>query len=278
MASRKKTQSTYSPNRPFTSDRQETAAKQLAKVIRALEKEHRARLRELRKSAGENRKSGQLVWHRILSAHATLGGSRGAKGVRERRRQLSYSTLKKLPPGKRRRRLETLFRESKVRMPATKAKWAMNNLDIIKDMGGPRKAKARLESLKAPSEFIAWWKQFAGIGDKYARDIMMSLHHPKFRNVVAVDARLTQILSQLGLDLRPYPEAEQFFRRAAHLADVDAWTLDRILYNFTEEAKNGLSSTAPSTNTRRIAKAVFSIVRGGNATVADIKSVLDKYI
>ena len=43
-----------------------------------------------------------------------------------------------------------------------------------------------------------------GIGDKYARNIMMDVYHEDFRDSIAVDARIKAVSERLGLSFASY--------------------------------------------------------------------------
>jgi endonuclease III len=115
-------------------------------------------------------------------------------------------------------------------MPNKKAGWLVENFDRVTQLGGPELAKAELMKCKGCDEKIQFWRDFRGIGEKYARNIMMDVYHPDFRNTIAVDARIKRISRKLGLTFPNYKEEEWFYLAAAKRAGIEGWELDRMLY------------------------------------------------
>jgi hypothetical protein len=87
-------------------------------------------------------------------------------------------------------------------------------------------------------------KKFPGIGDKYARNIMMDVYHPDFRDSIAVDARINAISNALGLSFASYRDHEAFYLDVAKEAGLNGWELDRLLFNFRTEVESRLGVTA----------------------------------
>ena len=52
---------------------------------------------------------------------------------------------------------------------------------------------------------IQFLKTFKGIGQKYARNMMMDVYDKDFRDSIAIDARIDGILDKLGLKLSRMP-------------------------------------------------------------------------
>jgi hypothetical protein len=86
-------------------------------------------------------------------------------------------------------------------------------------------------------------RQFAGIGDKYARNIWMDVYDPDFRTTIAIDERIKRISAALGVTFRTYADHERFYQDIAHEAGLDGWDLDRLLYNFRDDIIMTLQST-----------------------------------
>jgi len=107
-------------------------------------------------------------------------------------------------------------------------------------MGGPAAARAKLLSSEGREGKIAFLKQFKGIGDKYARDMLMDVYHPEFRDSVALDTRVRSVTIALDLSFTSYEDEERFFLDAARRAGMDGWTVDRLIYNFRDEVLAGL--------------------------------------
>jgi endonuclease III len=66
-------------------------------------------------------------------------------------------------------------------------------------MGGPLAAKRALLHQPGRDGKIRWLKELPGIGDKYARTIMMDVYHEDFRNSIAIDARIKEVSGTIGL-------------------------------------------------------------------------------
>jgi len=77
-------------------------------------------------------------------------------------------------------------------------------------------------------------KTFTGIGDKYARNMMMDVYHEEFRDSIAIDSRIKGLSKAWGL-VRAYDEHERFYLGVARAAGLNGWELDRLLYNFHDE-------------------------------------------
>ncbi len=249
------------------------AVHRLAEVIRSLALRHRDRLAEL-KTQSTLFEEDDFVWWSIVRSFSTMGSSRGAAGVHERRDQLTFDTVAAHPPSARRRRIEGVLRAAKVRMPTQKAKWLLENHGRIAEMGGPVAARRALAACADRGEMILWWRQFSGIGPKYARNIMMDVHHPAFRDSIAVDARLKKVLHALGLELRPFPEGEDFFRDAARAAEVEPWDLDRLVYNFESEVLQVLKRSPCEV----VARAVVDAVHAHGLSVEVVSRVLSRHL
>lgn len=251
----------------------EEKAQLLAKHVQRLVARHRVRLDEA-KARTSDLDDPQFVWIELLTSFSTMGSSRGAEGVRQRREELSFAALTSCPKGRRVGYVERLFRAAKVRQPRRKAEWLVAAHDRIALMGGPADARAALLGCTDARQMIAWWRAFEGIGDKYSRNIMMDVYHPAFRNSVAVDARLRQVLDRLDLHLRPYPEAEVFFQRAAELANVEPWELDRVTYNFKDELLAALAGESTELDEIDVARDIVAAIRRDGLSEAVVVEVL----
>lgn len=105
---------------------------------------------------------------------------------------------------------------------------------MIKKCGGTRAVTKRLLSQSGKDGKIRFLRGLEGMGEQNARNIMMNVYHPDFRDSIKVDLRIKKISKRLGLhDGTEYQE--KFYRRAALIAGLNGWELDRLLYNFTDE-------------------------------------------
>jgi hypothetical protein len=178
-----------------------------------------------------------FIWEALLLSVSTLGGVRGARLVHDERlhKRVTYAALEKRSPTERERILHDALREATVRMYSIKTGWLAKNFTRIKADGGPAAVKRNLISCKGTDAKIKFLKTFHGIGDKYARNLMMDVNHPEFRDSIALDVRVNRFLDALQVTLHTYREKESFFLSAAHEAGLNGWQLDRMLFNHTDD-------------------------------------------
>jgi hypothetical protein len=91
---------------------------------------------------------------------------------------------------------------------------------------------------------------FDGLGDKYARNIMMDVYDARFRNDrFAIDSRIAGPLPHLGYTGgKGYEEQENFLAGLARAARMEGWELDRLFYNGAGMIVGGLGSSAGERN------------------------------
>ncbi len=179
-----------------------------------------------------------FLWHYLLQSFATMGrasGWRGLIGNKSNYDKLRFDVLAELTPAARSGQVETTCRAAKIRMPGIKAGYILKCFDQVQELGGLEAAKAKLLAQTGREAKIAFLKSFRGIGDKYARNIMMDVYHPDFRNSIAVDARIKTLSEKLGLSFGSYREHEEFYVSVAREAGLNGWELDRLIYNFQAE-------------------------------------------
>lgn len=132
--------------------------------------------------------------------------------------------------------------DARVRMPQRKAEWMDRNHNLIVAMGGLETARRQALSQPGAKAKIQFMKQFAGIGDKYARNIWMDVYHPDFYDCIAIDERIKRISRALGYNpFGTYNAHEQFYLAIARESGLQGWGLDRLLYNFTDYFLQGLT-------------------------------------
>lgn len=102
-------------------------------------------------------------------------------------------------------------------------------------MGGPERVKEKLLSLPGREKKISFLMMFPGIGEKYARNIMMDVYHEDFRDSIAIDERIKKVSKALGVQFDSYDEHEEFYLQVAKEAGINGWELDRLLFNFNGE-------------------------------------------
>ena len=174
-----------------------------------------------------------------------MGRAGGDKLVNDKRLygRVRYDALSTKPAIQQLEILRGALADAGVRWPEKKASMLARNLARIEGMGGPAVEKKRLQACRGRDEKIGFMKSFFGIGDKYARDILMDAYHPDFRDSIAVDQRIKNISEALALEFGPYADAEQFYLSVAHAAGLTGWELDRLLFNFQEEVLARLGCT-----------------------------------
>jgi len=193
------------------------------------------------------------LWHLLLSSAATLGRSSGWDGLigdKENYKTVTFEALTDIDRTEREDRLRSALRKGNVAYHNRKTTQLAWNYELVDAMGGPIQARQLLLDRKGKYWKLHFLQQFKGVADKYSRNIMMDLHHPEFHDVVAVDSRLTGVMKALGFtgdELPDYDSKEKFFLTAASLCVIDGkplngWSLDRILYNHTDDVIKALES------------------------------------
>jgi hypothetical protein len=220
-------------------------ADRLAAVLKNLAQEQADRLSTLRQRGEAYLLRPDAVWHLLLTAFSTLGGSSGWDGLignQDNYRKVTYEAIKAMPARAREAEIEAVMRAAKVRYPPKKAKWLSKNFTIVEKMGGLERAKELLLAAPGRDAKIAFLKQFEGVGDKYGRDIMMDTYHPEFRDSVALDVRVRSVTDALGLAFDRYEAEEAFFVDVARRAGLQAWDVDRLLYSFRDVVLEALEA------------------------------------
>jgi hypothetical protein len=202
------------------------------------------RLAELKQAGRAHLRRDDFVWHHLLLSMATMGNSRGARGLIDdtsNYEQVTFEALAPLAEEARRERLDRVLRLAKVRMPGRKAEWLHENLRMIEDMGGPAEAKNKALAQSGKAAKIKFMRCFKGIGPKYGRNIWMDVYHPDFHEAIAVDKRIESISRLMGYDFEGYAAHEQFYLRIAEEADLQGWEVDRLIYNFRPRFEQAVS-------------------------------------
>lgn len=120
-------------------------------------------------------------------------------------------------------------------MPSIKARYILGCFEQVQQLGGLKAAKAKLLASPDREAKLVFLKSFSGIGDKYARNIMMDVYHPEFRDCIAVDSRIKALSDALGLRFGSYADHENFYLSVAHDAGLNGWELDRLIFNYQGE-------------------------------------------
>lgn len=177
-------------------------------------------------------------WNGMILSGATLGGSKRWQGVQVRYdKELSWDCLTPLSEVDRHNRLLTVGRYKN-----RTAAWLNGVFKNFVEFGGPASVRSHLNSLSA-HEVIGFWCSFRGMGDKYARNIMMDADDPRFRNgFFAIDSRISSLLKQLGYSgPSKYASQERFLNNLAATLEIDSWLLDRLLYQNASDIAVALS-------------------------------------
>lgn len=218
------------------------AQNRLATVVRTIAVEKMGDLDKLKANHSDLERA-DFLWHYLLQSFATMGRSSGWKGLignQSNYRRVTFEAIEATPEGERLARVRSVLREAKVRMPDRKAEYIIGCFKSVQEMGGPAAAKEKLLSQTGREGKIAFLKELPGIGDKYARNIMMDVYHEDFRHSIAVDARIKLVSERLGVSFRSYSAHERFYLGVAEQAGLNGWELDRLLYNFQHEVKSRL--------------------------------------
>ena len=189
-----------------------TAKARLVTVVRQLAVKKRCDLDKHKENHADIARP-DFLWHYLLQSFATMGRSAGWDGLignRANYNRVTYPALQALPDSDRLRVAREVCRAAKVRMPDKKGDYIVGCFDRIQDMGGPEAAKEQLFALAGRDAKIRWLKAMPGIGDKYARNIMMDVYHEDFQDSIAVDARIKAVSERLGCHSRRTQRTRNF--------------------------------------------------------------------
>jgi len=176
-----------------------------------------------------------FLWHYLLQSFATLGGASGWDGLignEANCRKMSYETFSDMDDADRVPYAHEIFAAAKVRYPNQKASNIVACFDKMHAMGGLRAAKENLLQQEGRGGKIAFLKSFPGIGDKYARNIMMDVYHEDFHHSIAIDSRIQAISAKWELEFASYADHESFYLGVAEAAGLNGWELDRLMFRF----------------------------------------------
>jgi hypothetical protein len=209
---------------------------QIVEQLRRIAQSEVLTLERMRREATQFGDHPDWPWIGRVQSAATHGGSwRWEEKVRPiYESKLSWSAISEILPSERRERLETVGR-----FWDKTATWLEQAYIKIQSAGGPEALRDRLNLMPA-KEVISFWKSFQGFNEKYARNIMMDIYHPNFRNdFFAIDSRLEALLPILGyVGKRNYLSREKFLFDLSGDVGVIAWDLDRLLYSKHKEIKD----------------------------------------
>ena len=176
-----------------------------------------------------------FLWHYLLQSFATMGGAAGWQGLignEDNYRQVTYEAVGNLPEEKRLEHVTAVCEKAKIRYAKRKAEFIIGCHNKIQKIGGMEAARGQLLAQPDRSGKIAFLKSFPGIGEKYARNMMMDVYHDDFRDSIAVDSRIKAISAKWGLEFASYVEHEEFYLSVAREAGLNGWELDRLMFAF----------------------------------------------
>lgn len=116
----------------------ETKRDILLNLLRNIPTEMRQQLEEMKRGSTDLNRP-DFIWHFLLQSFATMGSSRGWKGLiadKANYDRVTFAALSQLNDGRRVQELEDVLRVAKVRMPKRKAEWLALNYKLIEEMGG----------------------------------------------------------------------------------------------------------------------------------------------
>lgn len=229
---------TSSAQTPVASDR-------LAAVIKTLAAEKRAHLDQMQAEYSELARP-DFLWHFLLQSFSTMGRAAGWHGLiatKANYDRVTYEALATLNPDERAAQVAAVCKAAKVRMPQLKAEYILGCFEKVRALGGSEVAKAQLLAQSGREGKVRFLKTFPGVGDKYARNMMMDVYHDDFRDSIAIDARIKAISKALGLSFKNYAEHEAFYLDVGRQAGVNGWELDRLLFNYRTEVEAALAAT-----------------------------------
>jgi len=213
------------------------AKKLLSRIAREAAVRHRDKLQELKGGASELKRP-DWIWHSLLVSFSTMGNSRGYEGLikcKGNYKRVTYRALSRCSAGEQRRVLTDTLSAAKVRMPRIKANWLLRNHKIIAKAGGLSTIKRALLAEIGTTAKIKFLRQFKGIGPKYARNMLMDVYHPDFRESIAIDERIKSLSEKLNLSFKNYEDHERFYLEVARAAGLQGWELDRLIYQYQQE-------------------------------------------
>ena len=222
--------------------------KLLVRFLRERDATHEGRLAEMREQAEVLRQRVDVIWRLLLQSAATMGNSRGWKGLFGVSGDSMLSTLVAFDAVSAIRQdlrvsyIEPILQTASVRMPRQKAERLAKNHTKISELGGL--AATRKSAFDQPTRElkIAFMKRFDGIGDKYARNVWMDLCDSHFRDSIAFDERLKKIAVAMGARFERYEAAERYFVALASESGREPWEVDRLLYHFNDDALDAIAA------------------------------------
>lgn len=214
-----------------------------ATVVKNIYEAHRPKIDDLKGRHADMARP-DFVWHYLLQSFSTMGraaGWHGLIGNKANYNRITFTALQLLTATQRREVVEQTCRDAKVRMPGIKARFILRCFEQISELGGLAATKDALFAIPGRNGKIKYLRQFHGIGPKYARNMMMDVYQEDFRESIAIDSRIKSISTALGVRFDNYADHENFYLDVAHLAGMNGWELDRLMFNFQNEVLAAIS-------------------------------------
>lgn len=234
----------------LNNENESKALRSLINAIKTVQKEDgvEKKLSRLKRRGQEWWERDDVIWFEVILSLATLQGSQGAALVvdkndtivDQRYGRVAFETIEMVKTERRQDYFEKALLDGNVRMHVKKSKALVENFDLIKQKyGNPKGVKAAFQRQNGAEKKIEFLQQFSQIGPKYARNIGMDLYLPDFREFIAIDSRIKNILAEAGFSYedKTYEEQERFLKTVAELLNQEAWELDRILYHYETEIR-----------------------------------------
>ncbi len=209
---------------------------QFKQSLQDLWRRHQAALEENLISARAKRDHPCWLWNVYLMSICTNGGSQNYECKRDQYGiELNWDRIVRLCEQDRKTLFSNLpnLRRHSLLAPALNA-----TFQRIRQAGGPGNLAGQYDELTTAAVRMKFWKSFAGIGEKYSRNIPMDIGDELFTEHIALDSRINDLIDRVdGAPRRScYRAREKFVVGLGTEAGIgNAWFLDRLLYRFHNE-------------------------------------------
>jgi hypothetical protein len=193
------------------------------------------RVEELMQEAKNWGRSPDYPWNSIVMSFVTNGGVKHYANLKDKE-LLTWSSLssRDVDQEERRRRFSKANNPIRGKSLHGKLESCYQRIDC---WGGVDKFRKKLSSQANFEEKFKLLKSFEGIGDKYARNILMDGYDNCAQNRIALDSRIRSILIYADLSDKKYGTAESFLVEVANQLKISCWYLDRFLFSFDQLVK-----------------------------------------
>lgn len=221
------------------SEQHQATFRHLALIASTLYVKNQSHLNQL-KTANKQWENPDILWHLLLQSFATQGRSSAADEFLNNASIYNLVKLEYLDSLSESERMDSVTKavtRGGLRFPDKKAKYIISAFHKIKKLGGLSIVKQKIDNSESAKTIIQFLKTFDGIGDKYSRNLMMDIYHPKFKNFIAIDERIKNISLANNLPFKEgdYDEHEAFYLAIARSLKIEGWELDRLMYHYSSE-------------------------------------------